>query len=346
MGAEQAAKPLTRHLGRSGITVSAMGMGCWAIGGPWWSGDMAVGWGAVDDTESIRAIHCAIDMGVSFFDTADVYGTGHSERLLAQAFQGKRDSVVIASKFGRTFDETSRQMTGSCASEAYIRKACEASLQRLGTDHIDLYQFHLADYNTEQAPIVQGVLEDLVSEGKIRFYGWSTDSVARARVFAQGSKCVAIQHRMSVLECDDAMVDACAELDMASINRGPLGMGLLTGKFGTSSRLDIDDVRGPKGLSWIKYFTDGRPSADWLAKVDALREVLTSGGRTLAQGALAWIWGRSERCIPIPGFRTVAQVEENSRAMEYGPLDEEQMAEVDRILGRQVPRGRDEPDVN
>ena len=324
----------TRRLGRCGIQVSAMGLGCWAIGGPFWAGDDAVGWGEVDDNESIRAIHRALHLGVNFFDTADVYGTGHSERVLGRALASHRDQVVIATKFGNTFDETTRQITGSDASPEYIRQACEASLQRLNTDYIDLYQFHLNDYDPNQAGAVRDVLEELVTEGKIRQYGWSTDFPERARVFAQGPNCTVVQHQMNVLDDAGPMIALCEQVDLASINRGPLAMGLLTGKYRADSKLASDDVRGDQSPAWMKYFKDGRPNPEWLKKLDEIREILTSGGRTLAQGALAWIWARSERTIPIPGFRTVAQVEENTAAMQFGPLGAEQMREIDVLLGR------------
>ena len=324
----------TRELGRFGIQVSAMGLGCWAIGGPFWSGDDAVGWGDVDDDESIRAIHRALDLGVTFFDTSDVYGTGHSERVLGRALAGHRDQVVLATKFGNTFDESTRQITGSDASPEYIRRACEASLQRFETGYIDLYHFHLNDYDPEQAAVVREVLEELVAAGKIRQYGWSTDFPERARVFAAGRNCTSVQHQMNVLDDAGPMIALCEELDLASINRGPLAMGLLTGKYRADSDLSSNDVRGDRGPTWMKYFKDGRPNPEWLKKLDAIRQLLTSGGRTLAQGSLAWIWGRSAQTIPIPGFRTVAQVEENCAAMQFGPLGAGQMGEIDALLER------------
>ena len=326
--------PFIGRLGRSGIQISAMGLGCWAIGGPFWAGDNAVGWGEVDDDESIRAIHCALDLGVNFFDTADVYGTGHSEHVLGRALAGRRDRVVIATKFGNTFDETTRQITGSDASPAYIRQACEGSLRRLNTETIDLYHFHLNGYDPDQAGAVRDTLEGLVAAGKIRQYGWSTDFPERARIFAKGPNCTSVQHQMNVLDDAGPMIALCEELDLASINRGPLAMGLLTGKYRANSKLASDDVRGERSPAWMQYFKDGRPNPEWLEKVGAIREILSAGGRTLAQGALAWIWARSEQTIPIPGFRTVAQVEENCAAMQFGPLSAEQMCEIDVLLGR------------
>jgi aryl-alcohol dehydrogenase-like predicted oxidoreductase len=324
----------TRQLGRSGIRVSAMGLGCWAIGGPFWRGDNPAGWGEVDDDESIRAIRRALDLGITFFDTADVYGAGHSERVLGRALAGRRDQVVIATKFGPTSDESTRQITGADASPEYIRRACEASLKRLNTDIIDLYQFHLGDYDLDQAGAVRDTLEALVADGKIRHYGWSTDSPERARVFAEGPNCSAAQFQMNVLDDAASMVALCEELNLAGINRGPLAMGLLTGKYKAGSKLASDDVRGDRAPDWMKYFKDGRPNPEWLKKLEAVREILTSGGRTLAQGALAWLWARSEKTIPIPGFRTVAQVEENVAAMHFGPLSAWQMREIDILLER------------
>ncbi len=325
---------MQRKLGRSEIMVSAMGFGCWAIGGPAYRGSTPVGWGEVDDNESVRAIQRAMDLGVTFFDTADVYGAGHSEKILGRALAGKRDQITIATKFSNTFNEGDRQLIGNDASPAYIRRACEASLRRLGTDVIDLYQFHNGGYPIEQAEEVLETLEELVEAGKIRHYGWSTDDPQRAGFFAAGNHCTAVQNQMNVLDDAPALIALCEELNLASINRGPLAMGLLTGKYSASSVLGEDDVRGTRSPEWMKYFKEGRPNPDWFGKIDAIRDILTSGGRSLVQGALAWLWGRSPLTIPIPGIRTVRQAEENASAMRFGPLSPGQMAEIDRVLGR------------
>ncbi|MBN1696185.1 MAG: aldo/keto reductase [Spirochaetales bacterium] len=323
-----------RSLGKSGARVSPMGLGCWAIGGAFWSGKNAIGWGTVNDDESIRSIRTALERGVTFFDTADVYGTGHSERILARGLGSGRKDVVIATKFGNTFDEAARQATGFDASPEYIRRACEASLNRLDTDYIDLYQFHLNGFDLEGAGAVRDTLEALREEGKIRWYGWSTDFPDRARFFAEGSGCTAVQHQENVLDDNAPMIGLCEDVNLASINRGPLAMGLLTGKYTPDSRLARDDVRGDNSPDWMKYFKGGRPNPEWLEKLDAVREILTSNGRTLAQGALAWLWARSEKTIPIPGFRTAGQVEENIGAIEKGPLLPGQMKEIEALLGR------------
>jgi aryl-alcohol dehydrogenase-like predicted oxidoreductase len=324
----------TRTLGRSDIQVSALGLGCWAIGGPFWGGETPLGWGEVDDQDSIRAIHHALDLGVNFFDTANVYGAGHSERVLGRALAGKRQQAVIATKFNAVFDEDTRQVTGSDSSPAGIRQACEDSLWRLGTDYIDLYQFHDNGFPADQAQPVRDTLEELVHTGKIRAYGWSTDFPKNAEFFAAGENCSAIQLELNVLDDNAAVLTICEEHNLAAINRGPLAMGLLTGKYSSATKTSSDDVRGEKSPEWMKYFKDGQPSTEYMEKVNAVREILTSRGRTLPQGALGWLWARSPKTIPIPGFRTVAQVEENSRAQEFGPLSQEQFQEIEQIMGR------------
>lgn len=323
----------TRQLGRSGIQVSAMGLGCWAIGGPFTDMEgVSVGWSKVDDDESIRAIHRALELGVTFFDTADVYGAGHSEEILGQALAGRRDDVVIATKFGNTFDRETRQMTGEDGSPEYVREALESSLRRLNTEYVDLYQFHIWGYPPEEAGPTRDVLEELVTEGKIRGYAWSTDVLESVEVFAEGPNCIAVQQQLNVFGGSDEILALCQEKNLASINRGPLAMGLLTGKFQESTRFPADDIR--RHVEWHEGFKDGKPNPEWLERLEIIREILTSGGRTLAQGALAWIWGRSEKTIPIPGFKTVQQVEENAGAMQFGPLNPEQLAEIDALLGR------------
>ena len=326
---------MKRTLGRSEIEVSALGMGCWAIGGPFWSDETPIGWGDVDDEESIRAIHIALDLGVNLFDTANVYGAGHSERVLARAFDGRRTQVVIATKFNALFDENTRQVTSwSSTSPESIRNECEASLRRLNTDYIDLYQFHDNGYPAEKAAPIRDTLEELVKEGKIRSYGWSTDFPDRAQVFAQGPKCSAVQLQLNVLDDNPDMIALCEKENLAALNRGPLAMGLLTNKYTTEIKIAADDVRGEKSPEWMKYFKDGKPNPEWVAKRDAIREILTSKGRSIAQGALAWNWARSEKTLPIPGFRTVVQVQENVGAMQFGPLTIEQMQEINKLLGR------------
>jgi aryl-alcohol dehydrogenase-like predicted oxidoreductase len=327
-----------RTLGlHSGIEVSALGFGCWAIGGEWQdAGGSPLGWGAVDDEESVAAIRRALELGVTFFDTADVYGAGHSEQVLGRALAGRRDEVVIATKWGNRFDAETRTLTGRDASRGYVRRALTASLGRLGTDRVDLYQLHLSDLPLDEAGGLREVCEELVREGLIRAYAWSTDDPERAALFAQGPHCAAVQHACNVLEDASAMLALCEERGLASINRSPLAMGLLTGKYGPGSRGAAGDIRATPP-AWLRWFDEGgAPAPEWSARVEAVRDILTSGGRTLAQGALAWLWARSPRTIPIPGFRSVAQAEENAGALNHGPLRGEQLAEMDKVLSRET----------
>ncbi|WP_434743640.1 aldo/keto reductase [Micromonospora sp. SH-82] len=322
----------TRRLGRSGIEVSALGMGCWAIGGPWAEGSTPLGWGAVDDEESVRAVRRALDLGVTFFDTADTYGAGHGERILGRALAGRRHEAVVATKWGYTFDEQARQATGKDASPTYLRRAVHDSLRRLGTGWIDLYQLHLADLPVARGQDLVGTLEELVADGLIRAYGWSTDRPDRAAAFGRDAPhAAAVQHNLSVLRDAPDMLAVCNRYDLAGINRGPLGMGLLTGKYGPGSTLPRDDIRGWTS-GWLEWFRGGRPAPEWLRRVEAARAALTADGRTLAQGALGWLWARSDRTIPIPGCRTVAQVEENAAALAWGPLEPDHFVEVERQL--------------
>jgi aryl-alcohol dehydrogenase-like predicted oxidoreductase len=306
-------------------------MGCWAIGGEWNFDTQAAGWGSVNDLESIAAIQTAVDMGITFFDTAANYGAGHSEVILGQALAANRSKVIIATKFGYGVNETTKVVSGVHCNPSEIRASLEASLRRLKTDYIDLFQLHVGDYAVEKAPEVLETLEQLVQEGAIRSYGWSTDNLARAKVFATGANVVAIQHQQNIFEDNTAMLEFLEQQQLSSINRSPLGMGILTGKYSNGANFESTDVRfAAKG--WMAYFNNGQPNPEWLAKLEGIREILCAGGRTLAQGALAWLLARSEQTIPIPGFRTVQQVKENASVLEQGALSQKQMQEITDLL--------------
>jgi len=322
---------MPRRLGHSNLEVSPLGLGCYAIGGqfrvengkPW-------GWTDVDDRESIRAIHAALDMGINFLDTAQAYGCGHSEAIIGRAIMGRRDKVILATKFGKLIDEKRRQVLGSSIAADDIRASCEESLNRFGTDYIDLFQWHESSGSIEDLPALLETLDELVAAGKIRYYGWSTDDPDRVRQMAANPNCLAVQHQLHVFVPPDRrhkMLALCDEFDLASINRSPLMMGILTGKFNADTTFSEGDVRHSIGLN----FKEGR-LAERLKQVDDIRELLTSGGRTLAQGALAWIWACSPRTIPIPGFKNAEQVVENAGAIAFGPLSEAEMRQIDTIL--------------
>ena len=316
---------LKRKLGKSGIETSAMGLGCWEIGGPTdWDGSPA-GWGQVDDTESINAIHHALEKGISIFDTSNSYGAGHSEIILGEALKNHRDQVVIMTKFGFVIEEGARKITGKSASPEDIRNSCEASLRRLQTDVIDVFLFHLMNYDVAEAGEVRDTLEELVTEGKIRYYGWSTDNTDSARFFAQGEHCTVIEHMLNIFQGNREILDICDEYNVASVNRSPLAMGILTGKLNDKTTFAKDDFRN----TWDM---EQGEKADFLKKLESIREVLTSDGRTLVQGALGYLWALSDRTIPITGFTSVEHVEENSYSLNRGPLSNNQIEKIRIIL--------------
>jgi aryl-alcohol dehydrogenase-like predicted oxidoreductase len=172
----------------------------------------------VDDAESLRALRCAFDLGITFFDTADVYGTGHSERILGQALGDHRDEVVIATKWGNTYNEERRALLDPDISGAYARRALEASLRRLGTDYVDVYLFHLADTKPADAAPLLDVLEEMVTAGLVRAYGWSTDDPERAASWSAGTHTAVIQHELNVLNDAPDMLSVIDRQGWASIN--------------------------------------------------------------------------------------------------------------------------------
>ena len=325
-----------RRLGKSGIEVSALGMGCWAVGGPWtWAQPgqepFPAGWGKVDDAESIRAIHTALDLGINFFDTAANYGAGHSEVILGQALKGRREKAIIATKFGHIVNEKEKVVYGDKAQVLpKVRRDVEDSLRRLGTDYIDIYQLHEAFYDPEPALELREALEGLVEQGKIRWYGWSTDLVDRAQVFSDGAHCTAIQFQLNALFDNPEMRHLCEDFDLAGINKDPLHRGFLTGKFSSQSTFPEDDIRSHINFEEERIL--------WRLKAtEALREIFTAGGRTMAQGALAYIWALDERMVPIPGFKTVQQVRDNAGAVAFGPLSAGELRQVQEVVQEYRP---------
>lgn len=335
---------MKRRLGRSEIEVSALGLGCMEIGGQMEDRERYLldntikskasmfFLGNINDEQSIQALAYALDAGINFFDTAPAYGAGHSERVLGCAFAGNRDKVVIATKFGKLINENENWFGRYPSARAVIEnivRECDESLRRLGTDYIDLYQYHQMDFNLiEYADEVIEILERLVTKGKIRYYGWSTDDPICIQTCAQGEHCTAIQHNLNILADAPVQLALCDEFDQASIARGTFSMGFLTGKYTAENYKTLlaeDDFRHRMAPSFMPL----------LEKLDQVRNFLTSHGRTIPQGALAWIWARSRRSIPIPGFRTFEQVKANIEAVNYGPLTEEQMDQIDSVLERE-----------
>jgi aryl-alcohol dehydrogenase-like predicted oxidoreductase len=312
--------------------VCPIGLGCWAIGGPTpvqlQESVDAFGWGPVDDEESIRAIHRALDLGINLFDTANNYGAGHSEKVLGRALKGHREKVVISTKFATVFNEAEHKVYFDREldiNRESLTEAVEGSLRRLGTDYIDIYLLHNGQYDTEKAPLVMDLLEELVREGKIRYYGWSTDDPERARIFAAGEHCTVIEFRQNVIFDNAPMTELCEEHNLACLIKSPLHSGILTGKFNPDSSFPEDDGR----RDW--NFREGNAQLR-LRQVAGLRDVLTGDGRSMAQAALAWILTRNPRAVPIPGFKTVAQVEENFGTLSFDHLTPQQMERAAQVI--------------
>ncbi len=311
-----------RRLGRSGIQVSPLGLGTARLAGIGWHDEVAPPNAAAAQQEGVRQIQVAVDRGVTLFDTADSYGQGFSETVLGEALRGRHAGIVVVTKFGE--NPNPEQVDPLALEAATIQRKCEASLRRLAVDCLDVYLLHRRDYPLERAAEMVAVLEDLVQAGKIRYYGWSTDDVERARIFAGGEHCIAIEHRLNVFNDKPTMLDLCREQDLASLNRGPLLMGVLTGRWSAETRLDPGDPRA----AWFEH-------QEFLEVLDCAQQItlsLTHGRRSVVQGALGWIWARSPLAIPLPGFRNLEQMEELVQATQFGPLPEQVMREIKERL--------------
>lgn len=309
-----------------------VGMGCWAIGGKCEADGLAVGYGETDDEESRRAIEAAWDAGVRVFDTAAAYGAGHSERLLGETI-GNRPDAVVVTKFGPVIDEARRKIVGEALDARSIRASALASRERLKRDQIEVLLCHKNTLEVSDAPAVFDTLEQLRSEKVIAAYGWSTDFPERLESAAHYKGFVAVEHAMNVFFDAPSISKVAESHQLTQIIRSPLAMGLLTGKFRAGDRIDPSDVRS-NSFDWMDYFTRGKVSAAHVAKLEAIRELLTSGGRTVGQGALCWLLGKSSSLLPVPGARTVAQVQENAAAVTLGPLPSSVMDEIETVIDR------------
>ncbi len=317
-------------------TAPRIGMGCWAIGGPFWNGEIPVGYSGTNDTDSKEAIHAAWSAGVRVFDTSAVYGAGHSETLLGEVIADKTDAIIV-SKLGHSFNAQSKQMTGARFDPAYVRDSVNQSRKRLKRDQIDVMLLHLNDLSIEDARPVFDTLEELRSHRQIAAYGWSTDFPENLRAFAGREGFTTVQHSMNVFFDAGSLCTAAQAHDLIQLNRSPLAMGVLTGKFSDGQRVSKDDIRS-NDADWQGYFTNGSISPDYAQQLDAVRELITVGGRTLAQGALCWLLAKSPRTLPLPGAKNAQQAEENAGALELGPLPLDVMVEIEGVLKRE-PEG-------
>ncbi len=317
-----------RPLGRTGWNVSVIGFGAWAIGGD--------AWGKTDDAASIRTLHRAIDLGVNFIDTADVYGDGHSERLIAQVRRERREEIIVATKAGRRLHPH--------VAEGYNRENLtafvERSLRNLATEAIDLLQLHCPPSRVYDMPEVFGILDDLVAAGKIRYYGVSVERVDEAlkAITYPNVQSVQIIFNMFRLKPAEQFFPAARERRVGILARVPLASGLLTGKFTRESRFEQRDHRNynrhgeafdqGETFSGVEYETG-------LQAVEELRSLVPPGA-TMSQLALRWITMFPEVTAAIPGAKTPEQAEENVRAADLPPLDIATMRRVEAIYDRYI----------
>ncbi len=317
-----------RRLGRTGMTVSASSFGAWAIGGSW---------GGVDDAESMRTLHAAIDAGVNFIDTADVYGDGRSERLIAQlCHERPGETIHVATKAGRRLPVQDP--------DAYTRENLAAwidrSLQNLAVDRLDLVQLHCPHPAVYDRPEVFGILDDLVAAGKLKHYGVSVETVAEATKAIKYANVQTVQiiFNMFRLKPADEFFAAAKARRVGILARVPLASGLLTGKLNRASTFAVDDHRqfNRHGESFDKGETfSGVPYDEALAAVDALRPLVPAGA-TMTQFALRWILMFDAVTCAIPGARTPAQARENAAAADLSALDAKTMAAIRRVYGERI----------
>ncbi len=319
--------------------IAPLGMGCWPIGGPFWMGDAPLGYANADDATSIRTIHAALDAGITLFDTAAVYGTGHAERLLAKALSDRPDALII-SKIGLAFDEETKQMTGEDADPAEVIPAIDRCLKRLGRDRIDMMLLHINRLPVAQAKPLFDAMQDAVAAGKIRSYGWSTDFPESVEALAGWPDFVAVEHAMNVFFDAKSVQQTIAGNNLTALIRSPLAMGLLTGKYNANSVMQSDDVRSGED-PWLDYYVDAKVNPVYLDRLNAIRELLQTGGRSLTQGALCWLLAKSDRNIPLPGARTPEQITDSAGAVAHGPLPADVMAEIEGLIERPEDNARE-----
>ncbi|MDQ1399249.1 MAG: hypothetical protein QOK20_1181 [Acidimicrobiaceae bacterium] len=317
----------TRTLGRSGLTVSAQGLGCMG---------MSDFYGATpdDDPESVATIHRALDLGITLLDTADMYGLGANEELIGKAIADRRDQVVLASKFGILRKVDDPRFRGVSGRPEYVHQACEASLRRLGVDHIDLYYQHRTD---AEVPIEEtvGAMAELVREGKVRHLGLSEASARTIRRAVAVHPIAAVQSEWSLFsrEIETDVVPTCRELGVGLVSYSPLGRGLLTGAIASPGDLADGDFRR---IGQPRFQGDNFDHN--IALVEVVKTIASEKGCTPGQIALAWVHAQGDDVVPIPGTRRRRYLEENVGALDIAlTADESTQLDSLRAAGDRYP---------
>lgn len=313
-----------RTLGSQGFEVSAEGLGCMG---------MSYAYGAGDEEGGIATIHRALELGVTLLDTAEVYGPFKNEELVGRAVAGKRDSYEIATKFGFAFEGEDLSARGVDGSPENARRVCEASLGRLGTDHIDLYYQHRVDPDVPIEETV-GAMGELVAEGKVRFIGLSEAAPETIRRAHATHPLTAVQSEYSLWTRDpeDEVLPTLRELGIGLVPYSPLGRGFLTGQIRSLDDLDEDDWRRTNPRFQGEAFEEN------IQLADRVKEIADGIGATPAQVALAWVLAKGEDLVPIPGTKSPERLEENAAATDLD-LTEAQVAELDQAISRDAVRG-------